>query len=379
MRVLHVYKDYPPVHGGIEGHLRLLAEGQARRGLEVTVLVTSRDRRTTESEEGGVRVIRAARLATLRSTPISPALVARLRHLDADVVHLQFPYPVGEVAQLIAPRRPGRALVVSYQSDVVRQRLLGWLIRPLTRRLLERADRVLASSAAYARSSPLLATCAARITVVPLGVEVDRFAAPDPGPAEEIRRRFPGPRVLFVGRLRYYKGVEVLIEAIDRLRLEGVSATLLIAGSGPTAARCRRLAGASSAGERIHFLGDVDDAELPALYAAADVFVLPSVRRSEAYGLALAEAVAAGTAVVSTELGTGTSWINRHRETGLVVPPRDPAALASAIGELLADDELRRSMAERARRRARQALDAERMVERVIGVYEEALSDVTFR
>ncbi len=380
MRVVHVYKDYPPVLGGIENHLKLLAEGQARRGLEVTVLVTSRDRHTTVSREGGVRVIRAARRLELRSTPISPALIGQLRRLETDVVHLQFPYPFGEVAELIAgrTRRHQPALVISYQSDIVRQRLLGWLYRPLMRRLLRRADRILASSAAYTRTSEVLPAYAAKTTVVPLGIDVDRFADPGAARVEDFRRRFPGPLVLFVGQLRYYKGVEVLIEAIGRLHTQGIEATLLIAGSGPLAARCRRLArrvgSASSAAERMHFLGDVAGAELPALYAAADVFVLPSRRRSEAYGLALVEAMAAGTAVISTELGTGTSFVNRDRETGLVVPPRDPAALAAAVGKLLADPELRRGMGARARRRAREELGDGLMIERVIRVYEQLLA-----
>ena len=372
MRVVHLYKDYPPVVGGIENHLRLLAEGQAKRGLEVTVLVTATDRRTTVRRERGVRVIRAARLARLRSTPLSPALVARLRSLEADVIHLQFPYPFAEVAHLAVGR--SRALVVSYQSDIVRQRLLGWLYRPLMRRLLHRADRVLASSRAYATGSEVLAGYGAKTSVVPLGVEVDRFAAPDRREVEDIRRRFPGPRVLFVGRLRYYKGVEVLIAAFERLRAGGLPATLLIVGSGPRSARCRRLAKDTAVAGDIHFLGEVADDELPAIHAAAEVFVLPSCRRSEAYGLALAEAMAAGTAVVSTELGTGTSWVNLDGETGLVVPPRDPAALAAALGRLLSDPEMRRAMGSRARRRARRELDAEGMVERVIGIYDAVLA-----
>lgn len=367
MRVVHVYKDYPPVLGGIEGHLRLLAEGQARRGLEVTVLVTSPGRRTTVSEEGGARVIRAGRWGSLSSAPLSPALFSHLRRLEPDVVHLQFPYPPGELAQLASRR--GRALVISYQSDIVRQRLLGLLYSPLMHRVLARADRILASSAAYLESSPVLRRWAAKTTVVPLGVDLERFASPDPERVAEIRRRRGGPLLLFVGRLRYYKGVEDLIATMGNL----LEATLLIAGRGPMEDPWRRLARASEAAERIVFLGDVADADLPAYYAAADVFVLPSCRRSEAFGLAQAEAMAAGTPVVSTELGTGTSFVNRDGETGLVVPARDREALAAAIGRLLEEPELRRTMGEAARRRARQDFDAERMVERVIGVYEELL------
>ncbi len=368
MHVVHVYKDYPPVIGGIENHLKLLAEGQAERGLTVTALVTALDRRTTERREGGVRVIRAARMLELRSTPIAPALVSRLRTLTPDVVHLHFPYPFGETAQLFA--RKGRATVVTYHSDVVRQRLLGWLYRPLMRRLLGQADRILATSEAYLRSSKVLTEFASKTTVIPLGIEIQRFASIDPASVEEVRQRFPGPLVLFVGRLRYYKGVETLLSAMERL---DTPATLLIAGGGPLADRCRRWVRQSGAAERVQLLGDVADSELPAYYAAADVFVLPSCARSEAYGLSLAEAMASGTAAVSTELGTGTSWVNRHGETGWVVPPRDPAALAAALDRLLGDSELRQAMAERARQRAITELSADRMIDRTLEVYESVL------
>ncbi len=369
MHVVHIYKDYPPVIGGIENHLKLLAEGQAERGLTVSVLVTALGRRTTERREGGVQVIRAARMLELRSTPLAPALVLRLRSMAPDIVHLHFPYPFGETAQLFA--RKGRATVVTYHSDVVRQRLLGWLYRPLMRRLLSHADRILATSEAYRRSSKVLTDFASKTTVVPLGIEIDRFASPDPASIEEIRQRFPGPLVLFVGRLRYYKGVETLLSAMERL---DTPATLLIAGSGPLSDRCRRWAQESAVAGRVQLLGDVADSMLPAYYAAADVFVLPSCARSEAYGLSLAEAMASATAAISTELGTGTSWVNRHGETGWVVPPRDPAALATALDQLLADPEQRQTMADQARQRAATELSADRMIDRVIQIYESVLA-----
>ncbi len=155
--------------------------------------------------------------------------------------------------------------------------------------------------------------------------------------------------------------------------MEGIDATLLVVGRGPMEAAWRRRARASDAAARIRFLGDVDEAELPSCYAAADVFALPSGERSEAYGIALVEAMAAGTPAVATELGTGTSFVHRHGETGLVVPPGDAAALAAALARLLGDEALRREMGERARRRAREELDVEPMLERLDEIYAEAL------
>ena len=367
MHVVQVYKDYPPVFGGIEHHLRLLAEGQVRRGHRVTVLVTARDRRTTVREENGVEVVRASRLAELASTPLSLALISRLRSESPDVVHLHFPYPLGEVAQLISGR--GKAMVVTYHSDIVRQRWLGRLYRPLIRRLLDRADRILPTSEVYLHSSKILRGYAAKSTVIPLGIDGARFASPDAAAVAEIRHRWPGPLVLFVGRLRYYKGLDVLIAAMERL-----SSTLLIVGGGPMAAPLRRQAEASAASNRIHFLGDVDDGELPLYYAAADVFALPSCRRSEAFGLAQVEAMASGTPVISTDLGTGTSFVNQHGETGLVVPPEDAGAFAEALETLLTDTELRRAMGARARRRVAAEFGVDRMVERVLEVYETVLA-----
>lgn len=366
MHVVHVYKDYPPVVGGIEHHLQLLAERQVRRGLRVTVLVTSRERHTSLRQENGVEVIRAARLAEIASTPLSLALVARLRSLSPDIVHLHFPYPLGEVAQLLSRR--GLALVVTYHSDIVRQRWLGALYRPLARRLLQRADRILPTSEAYLQTSKVLAACRTRATVVPLGIETARFANPDPEGVAALGQRWPGPHILFVGRLRYYKGIEVLIEAVERLE-----ATLLIVGDGPMADPWRQRAAAGPAAQRIHFLGEVPEGELPLYYAAADVFALPSSQRSEAFGLAQLEAMAAGTPVVSTELGTGTSFVNRHGETGLVVQPGEATALAAALDELLSDDAKRRAMGQNARDRAGQEFDADRMVERVLEIYDEVL------
>lgn len=370
MRILHVYKDYPPVLGGIEQHLRLMAERQVRRGHRVTVLVTARGPRTSVRSEDGVEVVRAARLATLASAPLSLALLRELRKRSPDVAHLHFPYPPGELAQLLVGR--SRATVVTYHSDIVRQRLLGLLYRPLMRRFLARADRILATSPAYLASSPVLSRWTEKCRVVPLGIDTERFAHPGGERVAELRRRFPAPLVLFVGRLRYYKALDVLIAAMENLE-----ATLLVVGRGPMEAAWRRRARASGAAARIQFLGDVEEAELAACYAAADVFALPSGERSEAYGIALAEAMAAGTPVVSTELGTGTSFVNRDGETGLVVPPGDAEALAAALARLLGDAPLRREMGARARRRARDELDVERMLDRLDEVYAEALGEHT--
>ncbi len=260
-----------------------------------------------------------------------------------------------------------RATVVTYQSDIVRQRLTGLAYRPVLRRLLHRADRIIATSPGYLASSPILASLRERCSVVPLAIDTAAFR-PAPEAARALRERFPGALVLFVGRLRYYKGLQHLVDAMADL-----PATLLVAGDGALRPELERRAARSPAAGRVHFLGHVPQADLTAHYSAADVVVLPSSQRSEAFGLVLLEAMACGRPVVSTELSTGTSWVNRHGDTGLVVPPRDPRALAAALRLLLADQDLRARMGARARLRATQEFDADRMVTRVLEVYDVAL------
>jgi glycosyltransferase involved in cell wall biosynthesis len=177
------------------------------------------------------------------------------------------------------------------------------------------------------------------------------------------------PRLLFVGRLRYYKGLDTLIRA-----LPSIPGRLLVVGVGPMEATWKALAHATGVADRIAWLGEAADEDLPALYHLADLFVLPASHPSEAFGLVQVEAMAAGVPVVCTELGTGTSYVNQDGVTGRVVPPRDPAALAAAIRDLLADPDRLAAMSVAARGRAAAEFDAGVMIQRVLALYEETLS-----
>ncbi len=289
------------------------------------------------------------------------------RRRPADIVQLHFPHPPGELAWLLRGFRP--PAVVMYHADIVRQKLLARVLRPMTRVVLGRAARILVSNPAIAGTSGEVRRHLDRVRVVPLGIpEPVDIPTDDPG-LQVLKERFPPPRLLFVGCLRHYKGLRHLIDA-----MADVTAVLLVAGDGPLRAELEARVSASGLDERVCFLGDVDDETLWRLYRMADVFVLPSDNRAEAYGLVLIEAMAMGVPVISTELGTGTSWINRHGETGLVVPPADPPALARALRELLDDHELRLRLGRTARRRVRSELLADSMVDRVLEICQEVLS-----
>ena len=173
MKILHLYKDYTPVLGGIENHIRVLAEGQARRGHDVTVLAANRGWRTSIETVGGVRVVLVPRLGTIASTPICPSLLRWLSRLEADITHLHFPHPPGEVAHLLVGRAAG--MVITYHADIVRQRHLLRLYEPLLKRVLGRANRILVTSPAYVESSRYLRAVRDKCVVVPIGIDVGRF------------------------------------------------------------------------------------------------------------------------------------------------------------------------------------------------------------
>jgi rhamnosyl/mannosyltransferase len=378
VRVVHVYKDAYPVVGGIERTLGLLTHWLSRRpGIEPWILVTSRDHRPERTTLDGVPVFKAPRLATVAQTPLSVSLGGALRALRPDLVHLHFPYPVGEVSYLLAT--PHVPLVMTYHSDIVRQRRLLRVYGPLLERVLARADAILPTSPQYLASSPWLQPHHERCHVVPSSIDVGaamRAVEQAAAAAARLRARYAAqPLLLFVGRFRYYKGLAYLLDALPRVP----RGHLLLVGEGPEEPALRAQVQQLGLAERVTFAGAVPDADLPAYHGAADLYVLPACLRSEAFGLGLLEAQAAALPAVTTELGTGTSYVNLDGETGLVVPPMQSAALAGAINALLEDEPRRRAMGEAARRRAATLFDMEPVVDQVAAIYSQVLAGSSSR
>jgi glycosyltransferase involved in cell wall biosynthesis len=373
VRITFVNKYYWPPHlGGVEHHLAMLASGLAARpDTHVEAIVANEGPATIRERIDGVDVLRVGRAFAFASTPVAPGMPSAIRAAAAaperpDVFHLHFPYPWGDTSWLLAGA-PGPA-VLTYHSDIVRQRVLGAVYRPLSRRVLARVDRIIVGSPPMIEHSEVLAPFAEKCRVVPFGIDTDRFEPTSAtlSRAEELRAARVRPVVLFVGRLIYYKGADVLVRA-----MADVEADLVLIGSGPLEGELRALASSLGIAGRVTFLPPMEDAELAAWYRAAAVLCLPSVARSEAYGLVQLEAHASGTPVVSTGLPTGVPWVNADGETGLVVTPADAPALAGALRKLLGDEELRARMGAQARARALATFTVKAMVDGTLAVYDE--------
>lgn len=367
-RVLHVYRTYfPDTQGGLEETIRQMCLNTRAHGFEHRVFTLSPDRDPEIVRRPEAEVHRCRLDLEVASCGMSLEALARFRaHREwADILHYHFPWPFGDLLHMSGGAR--RPALVSYQSDIVRQRGLMTLYRPLMDRFLRSMDAIVATSQNYVDSSSVLPAYGDRLHVIPNGLSPDTLPPADPAVTEAMGARVGRNFFLFVGVLRYYKGLQHLLDAVAGTGLRAV-----IAGSGPEEGPLRALARRRGI-DGVVFLGRVSDAEKAALLELARAVVFPSHLRSEAFGVTLLEGAMHARALICAEIGTGTTFINRHGETGLVVPPSDPEALRAAMLRLAADPEEAGRLGRGARRRYEALLTGAAMGDAYARLYEELL------
>jgi glycosyltransferase involved in cell wall biosynthesis len=367
VKVLQIGKYYPPARGGIETHLEQLCQ-LLKSEVELEVVVANHGDGEKMDILDGVPVRRLRTSVTIAGAPICPQLPLAIRQANADIIHIHTPHPTALLGYLVSGAK-GR-LVCTYHSDIVRQRILGTLLAPLQNSAFRRAKAIIASSPNLLASSPLLSRHKDRSVVVPFGVQYSQYQSPVPQAVNAIRARFGVPIVLAIGRLVYYKGFEFLIRAIAGLRAPAV---LLIIGDGPLRSALEAQIRALGLSDRIHLLGNV--ADTTPYYQACDLFVLPSIARSEAFGIVQLEAMACGKAVINTNIGgSGVTFVSRNGVTGLTVPPADASALESAISRLLGDDQLRTRLGQSGRQCVREKFTLKAMLDHTLAIYQRVMS-----
>ena len=365
LRVLHVGKFYPPHEGGMESHLEALC-GELKRSIDLEVLVSSSNgSRTSEALLDGVRVVRLGKLFSLRSAPLCPQMVRRIRESRADLVHLHLPNP-GAILAYLASGHRGR-LVITYHSDVVRQKVLSRFFDPILRCALNQADAIIVSTSNYVNSSYILPLYEQKCRIIPFGIPVERFQRPNAAEVARLRKLYGHRIVLGVGRLVYYKGFEYLIEA-----MKFVEGHLVIVGRGPMHAALQQKAVSCGVGKRVTFATNVDD--VSPYYHAADVFALSSVARSEAFGIVQLEAMACGKPVVNTNLDTGVTSVSLDGVSGITVPPADPKALGNAITYFLENPLRSREYGFAGRQRVMWHFSLQAMAGQTLALYHEVMS-----
>jgi rhamnosyl/mannosyltransferase len=364
VRVLHVYKSYfPDSQGGLEEVIRQICRNTRAEGVESRVFALSPEASPGVVSREEAEVHRFSRTAQVASCDLSFGAWRGFRQLTdwADVIHYHFPWPMGDLFHLLV--RPKAPAVVTYHSDIVRQKRLLPFYRPFKRRFLRSVQSIVATSPNYFASSGVLSRYSEKVEVIPIGLEEASYPQPGVGRKAELRDKVGEGFFLFVGVLRYYKGLHILLNAV-----RGTDLPVVIVGSGPVEAELKDRAEMLGL-KNVWFLGAVSNEDKVALIQLARAVVFPSYLRSEAFGVTLVEGAMQGRPLISTEIGTGTSYVNQDGESGLVVPPADPRRLREAMEKLAGDASLARRMGAGARARFESLFTGQVMGQRYAELY----------
>lgn len=368
-KVLHFFKTYyPDSFGGIEQVIFQLCQGTAKYGYSSEVLALSNKAHDQPIEYKGHLVHQAKLDLQIASTGFSISAFRKFAELakQADIIHLHYPWPFMDIVHFAT--RHGKPTVLTYHSDIVRQKTLLKLYAPLKNRFLSSVDRIVATSPNYLATSLVLNRYHDKVVEITYGLDKSTYSTPTPELLAKWATKFGNKFFLFVGMLRYYKGLHILLDA-----LQGIDYPVVIVGSGPVENELKEHA-ARLGLKNIFFLGALPDVDKVALLQLCYGVVFPSHLRSEAFGISLLEGAMYGKPMISSEIGTGTSYINVNGVTGLVVAPSDPAAFGEAMQYLWNNPNTAANMGKCAEERYWQLFTAEKMAASYAGLYSELLN-----
>lgn len=367
IKVLHIGKYYPPFFGGIEKVNFDLVENLNNSEIKTDVLCFDHQKgKTAVEEKSGYKIFRCSTLLTLISTPISISIFKTLKSIykEYDIVHIHLPNPVAAVAYQFLNYK-GK-IVLHWHMDIFKKKFVKFFYNPFQKHLLKKADNIIVTSPIYLETSENLKDYREKCRVIPIGIN-NSYLTENLEFRKELEEKYHGKTVVFaMGRLVYYKGFEYLIDAAQQLNKNTV---VLIGGTGVLKGKLEKRIREKKVQNKVKLLGKIPQEDLKEYYNRADLFCLPSVERTEAFGIVLIEALSMGLPLVSTNIGTGTSWINQHNQTGFVVPPKNAHELAKAINEIGKDPILKRKFAEKSKQRFQAKFTLEQMLDKMKNLY----------
>lgn len=365
IRVLEVNKAYFPHTGGIETLVKQYSE--ELDNFEVRTLVCRDGRGKTYSENiNGVKLTRAGSLGTYFSCPLSLSFLKLFRKMSAkaDIIHIHIPFPLADFALLLSGYK-GK-VIVSWHSDIVKQKKLLTLYKPLLKYLLNRADCILTATEGHINGSEWLPEYRNKCKILPYGLNAEEYLNTERVPFLTEKCTYPDSiKIFFTGRLVYYKGVDVLIKAFNQVKS---NCELFIAGTGILERELKEKVRKYGISDKVHFLGFLLEKQLKQAYADCDIFVLPSVAKSEAFGIVQLEAMVYGKPVINTNLPSGVPYVSVHGKTGLTVQPENPRQLAKAIETLCRNKTLREKFGQSARERVLTDFNQKYIIEKLSGI-----------
>lgn len=361
MKVLHIYKTYmPDTVGGVETAIQELSQGMKTFGVESQILtVSNREQINTDDQ---ITVNRLKKSFSISSCPFSINFMRQFRDYtaSADIIHYHFPWPFAEMMHLY--KQVDKPSLVTYHSDIVRQWFLKPLYRPLMKAFLTSVDCIVTTSQNYLDTSEDLKPFRDKCIVIPIGL-TDNFKQDGSSTLNKWKQRFQSKFILYIGATRYYKGLHLLLDTAGY-----TDADIVIAGSGPLDDLLKERVSQENL-SNVHLIGQVSQADKAALLRLATGVILPSHLRSEAFGVTLVEGLMYAKPLISTSIGTGTSYINQHKETGIVVPANNVKQMLKAINTLYYDETSAQRYGEAARQRYLQYFTQESYCKKYMDAY----------
>jgi glycosyltransferase involved in cell wall biosynthesis len=372
MKIIQATKAYSPHIGGIETTVKNLAEGFVLRGHESEVLACGEGMRTKNDIINNVSVCYTSTVARVFSLPLSPSYFHHLHQSSGDILAIHEPFLLGPLAYLLSLKhckKNFKHLVIWWHSDIARQKIFLPIYRRILTKILDECDAVVVATPNHISSSNILKDFAGKCSVIHHGIDPLKMKITPEIQLKinVIKNKYQKPIILFTGRLVYYKGVEYLVQAMQNLP----EAHLIVVGRGVFQDKLTEIA--ATCPNNISFVPFLPQDDLTAMYQACDIFVLPSVENSEAYGLVQLEAMACGKPVITCDLPTGVTYVNQDGVTGLVVPVKSSEALAHAIKTLINHPDLRNKFGETARNRVLNQFTVDNMVDQSIDLYQSML------
>lgn len=375
LKILHVGKFYYPFRGGMESVVRDVCEGLVEQGHQVQVLCSNECFKNEDDVIKGVHIHRMALVGSLFSQCLNPSVIWKLKKLASqfDIVHIHSPNPVVELLSLFLPK--STKIVITYHSDIVRQKLILPFYKPILKAFLKRVNKIHVATENHITYSPFLPEFKNKSVVVPFGIRKDQFqfVANVRREVHRLRQRY-APYVLFVGRLVGYKGIPVLLEAAKQ-----INRRVVIIGKGPLDHSIEQYIKDNHLQDKIYLLGRVEhSAKFQAFFYGCDAFVLPSITPNENFGVVQLEAMACSRPVIVSNLKSGVSAVGVDGKTGIFFEPGNAKELADAINKLADNPEKVREMGQFSREYFLKKYTLEAMISGLEQMYYQTLEGTEY-
>ena len=370
IKVLHLYKDaYPESTGGVAKFTNNLCKVGNSLGIENTVLAFRKgNKRSKQITIDNYKVIFIPESFSIFSTSFSIGAFKKFKELvsKSDIIHYHFPYPFSDILNFFCGVR--KPTILTYHSDIVRQKKFMFLYRFLMYSFLNSVDHIVATSPNYLSTSNVLKRFPNKVSVIPIGLSYEDYPEKNNRIHCYYKKILPERFFLFIGYFRYYKGLHIVFNAVKNTKIN-----LVLVGEGEIKKNLLNKIKKENI-QNITILDKVSEQEKVSLLNLCKGFIFPSHLRSEAFGIALLEAALFGKPMISCEIGTGTSYVNKDKITGLVVKPNSPIELRNAMQYLLDNDKVSKKMGKQAMGRAKKMFNLRESAVSYLKVYKNLIS-----